>query len=398
MKRVLQILLIITMLFTSNVRAFEINSKNAILINLNEDTILYEKNSTENTKIASLTKIMTAIIVLDTVNNLDKKVTLTNEDFKGLAEEHAAVSGFKVGQTVSYRDLLYGLLLPSGADAAQAIIRNISGSKEAFVELMNRKAKELKMNNTHFVNATGLDEEGQQSTVKDVSIMFKYALKNEEFSKIIKSSSYLTSDQSMTLKSTIMPKKNKMDMKYLLGGKTGTTYDAGLCLATIASSNGVNYMLVTTNATYPSNDPLNFLDAKTIYDYYMNNYSYKILVKKDDNLVTIKTKDSTKAEIVFKSTKEIKKYLKNDYDKKDIKIKYSGKKELSYKDKVNEKVGKIDVYYKKEKVDTIDIVLKEKIKFDLKKYLISHIYIVLGICILLILTLLIVIKYLTVKH
>lgn len=390
MKRVLQVLLIISVLFINNVKAFEINSKNAILINLNEDTILYEKNSEENTKIASLTKIMTAMVVLDTVDNLDKKVTLTSDDFKGLREENAAVAGFRIGQIVSYRDLLYGLLLPSGADAANAISRNLSGSKEAFIELMNRKAKELKMNNTYFVNTTGLDKEGQKATVKDISILFKYALKNDEFVKIIKSNSYTTSDQTLTFKSTLKSKKDNLKMNYLLGGKTGTTYDAGLCLASIASYNDVDYMLVTTNAPY-GKDPLNFIDAKTIYDYYMSNYSYKILVKKNDKLVTIKTKNSTKDEIVFKSNKEVKKYLDNNYKKENVKLKYSGLEEISYKNKLGEKIGKVDVYYNNEKIDTINIILNEKLKFDLKKYLLNNIYIVI-IAIVLIIGLLIIIK------
>ena len=382
MKRILQIVLI-SLLFTSNVKAFEINSKNAILINLNDDTVLYEKNSKENTKIASLTKIMTAVVVLDTIDDLDKKVTITYEDFKGLAEEHAAVAGFTVDQTVSYRDLLYGLLLPSGADAAQAITRNISDSKEAFVELMNKKAKELGMKNTHFVNETGLDKDGQTSTVEDISILFKYALKNEEFSKIIKSSSYTTSDQKLTFKSTIKSKSKNLDMSYLLGGKTGTTYDAGLCLASIANYNNVDYMLITTNATYPSDTPLNFLDAKTVYEYYMKNYSYKTLVKKGDKLITIKTKNSTKDEITFKSNKEITKYLDKTFKIEDVKLEYSGLKELSYKNKVGEKIGKIKVIYKNETVDTIDIILNEKIKFNLQKYLMNHLLLIIGILLIL---------------
>lgn len=372
MKRLLQIILIVILLFTSNVKAFEINSKNAILINLNEDMVLYEKNSEENTKIASLTKIMTALVVLDKVENLDDKITLTNEDFKGLADAHAAVAGFKVGQTVSYRDLLYGLLLPSGADAALALVRNVAESNEKFVELMNNKAKELKLENTIFVNSTGLDQEGQKSTVKDVSILFKYALKNKEFVKIIKSNSYTTSDQKITFKNGIKSKAKSIGMNYLLGGKTGTTYDAGLCLATIASYNDVDYMLVTTNAPYPSNNPVNYLDAKTIYDYYMNNFSYKILVNKGDKLVTIKTKNSNPDEIIFKADKDIKKYLNNDYKKEDVKLKYEGKNVLSYKNKKGEKVGKVSIYYKDKKIDTVDIILKEKIKFNLKKYLRSN--------------------------
>ena len=388
MKKVLQILLIFFIFFTTNVKAFEINSKNAILINLNEDTILYEKNSEEKTKIASLTKIMTAIIVLDNIDNLDKKVTLSYFDFTGLAESHAAVAGFKVGQTVSYRDLLYGLLLPSGADAAKAIARNMSGSEDTFVKLMNRKAKELKMNNTHFVNNTGLDEDNEYSTVKDISIMFKYALKNEDFTKIIKSSSYTTSDQKLTFKSTV--KSKSKDMTYLLGGKTGTTYDAGLCLASIATYNNVNYMLITTNAPYTKTSPLNFLDAKTIYEYYMNNYGYKTLIKKNEKLITIKTKNSTKDKIVFNSSKEIKKYLSNDFKKSDVKTKYNGLNELSYKNKKGEKIGKVDIYYQNKKIDTINIYLEEKINFDLFKYIKNNI-IIIGIILLFILSLIVLI-------
>ena len=387
MKKIFKIFLIITVLFSINVKALEldINSNNAILINLNEDTVLYEKNSEEKTSIASLTKIMTAIVVLDKVDNLDEKIKLTYEDFKGLAEENAAVAGFKVGQTVTYRDLLYALLLPSGADAAQALSRNIAGSKEKFVELMNIKVKELKLENTHFVNPTGLDQKDGYSTVKDVSIMFKYAIKNKDFLEIIKTDKYTTSDKTLTFKSTLTSKKNNLNMDYLIGGKTGTTLDAGLCLASLATYDNVDYMLVTANTKYTKTNPLNFLDAKKIYEYFINNYGYKVLINKNDILVKIKTKNSTKDEIKFKAQKEIKKYLKNDFKKENVKIKYKGLKELSYKNKLGEKIGKVDIYYNNEKIDTIDIVLKEQIKFDLKKYIMNNKEIIIGILIGLIL-------------
>ena len=188
--------LFISLFLLTSVQALEldIHSTNAILYNTNDDKVLYEKNENERVQIASLTKIMTAIVTLDKIDNLDEKVTLVSEDLKGLLEENLVTAGFKVGQTVSYRDLLYGLLLPSGADAAKALARSIGGTEDNFVKLMNEKAKKLNLKETHFTNPIGLDDENNYSTVKDVSLMFEYALKNDDFKKIVTSSSYTTSD------------------------------------------------------------------------------------------------------------------------------------------------------------------------------------------------------------
>ena len=381
MKKILKIFSIIMVLMLSiNVKAVEldIQSENAILINLNDDSVLYEKNSEEQVSIASLTKIMTAIVVLDNVDNLDQKVTLTYEDFAGLIEQNAAQAGFRVGQTVTYRDLLYGLLLPSGADAAQALARNVGGSVDDFVILMNKKAKELGLEKTNFANVTGLDDENNYSSVKDVSIMFKYAIKNKDFMEIIKKSKYTISDNSLTFHSTIKRKIDNynLNMDYLIGGKTGTTYDAGLCLASIAKYNNVNYMLVTVKG--PQNgEPTSFIDAKTIYEYFMNNYSYKTVVDKTDVLVTLDTKYLEEDEISFKSPIKLDMYLDNSFNKENIKFKYKGIKEISNKNNVGEKIGKVDIYYNGKLLQSVDIVLLKKPKFSLKKYLKENIKIII---------------------
>ena len=253
--------------FLGNVKAidFDLNSKNAILYNLDEDTILYEKDSEKQTFIASLTKIMTAIVAVENVNDLDEKVTLTYEDFAGLIEADASVAGFYVGEEVSIRDLLYGWLLPSGADAAQALTRIVAGSREEFVKLMNDKAEELGLEHTHFVNETGLHDEEHYSTVKDVAVMFKYALQNPTLKEILSNPTYTTSNNSKSFFSTVMAYKNHYDleMDYLIGGKTGTTDEAGLCLATFAVGGNTNYLLVTTGA---EDDGGHIKDAKLIYE------------------------------------------------------------------------------------------------------------------------------------
>ena len=291
--------------------------------NLDENTILYEKASKEKVSIASMTKIMTAIVAMEHINDLDEKITLTNEDFYGLEEANASVAGFEVGQRVTYRDLLYGLLLPSGADAAQALTRNVAGGRVNFINLMNEKAMDLGLKNTHFVNETGLDEEEHYSTVEEVAIIFQYALRNEELKKIMTSSSYKISDNSFVVYNSIDKNKRRygIEMDYLEGGKTGTTYDAGLCLASIATWNNVHYMLVTARAPY-NEGPKNLYDAKTIYEHFMNHYGNQKIVEKKEKLLTLNTLYTKEDNVSFYAEKTLEKYLSNDFEKKDLKYQY----------------------------------------------------------------------------
>lgn len=371
MKRIIILTIILLSLFIPiNIYSldFDIYSKNAILYNTKEDKVMYEKNSTDKVSIASLTKITTAIVALENIKDLDEKVTLTRADFKGLVEANASVAGFRIGQEVTYRDLLYGLMLPSGADAAQALTSNISGSNDKFIDLMNDKAKELKLENTHYANSTGLDDSNHYSTVKDVLKVFKYALKNEEFKKIITTSKYTISDGSMTFRSTLS-KASALDIEYIKGGKTGTTGDAGLCLATLANYDDTDFILVTTGAE----DKLgNFLDHKEIYEYVRDNFDYTEVVNKKDILVTLPTKYLKEDTIDFTGDKNINMYLENDFDKNNLKYKYTGIKLITRKNKEGEKLGKVDIYYDKDKLATVDIILKDKPKFSIVKYLLDH--------------------------
>ena len=373
MNKIKLLLLLFILSFTLNVKAIEldINSKHAILYNLNEDSILYEKASEEKTSIASLTKIMTCIVALENIDDLDKKVKLTNDDFKGLREANAATAGFRVGEEVTYRDLLYGLMLPSGAEAAQSLTRLIAGSIPNYINLMNQKAKDLGCKNTNFINPTGLDAEGHYSTVEDVGIIFKYAIKNKDFLDIIKTKRYTTSNGRITFQSTIERAKNLhgLSMDYLIGGKTGTTGDAGYCLATIATYNNIDYMLITAKTIFPSTQPLNYQDAKTIYEYFMNNYAYHNVLAKGDKLVSIKTLYAKKDKVDFYSDEELEMYLENTYDKEKIIYKYTGIDEIPYDMEVGTKLGKVELYNGDTLLTTVEINLEEKMEFDLIKFL-----------------------------
>jgi D-alanyl-D-alanine carboxypeptidase (penicillin-binding protein 5/6) len=161
-------------------------------------------------------------------------------------------------------------------------------------------------------------------------------------------------------------------MSYLLGGKTGTTGDAGLCLATIAKKDNVDYLLVTVGAPYPSNGPTNYTDQKTIYEYFINNYSYKSIVDKGEKLLRIKTKYAKKDYVVINADKTIKKYLDNDFNQSKVKYKYTGKDIITLDMDKGTKLGKIDIVYNDKILDTIEVKLKEKQELDIGKYIGGH--------------------------
>lgn len=383
MKKTLKIIIILSCILTINIKAEELNiqSKNAILYNLTDGEIIYEKNSGEKIQIASLTKIMTALIAIENIDNINKQIVITKEDLKGIPEQNLVAAGFTVGEIVTYEDLLYGLLLPSGADAASAIARNTS---DDFIKLMNDKAKELKLINTRFNNPIGLDDENNYSTVEELLTIFKEALTKEEFKKIITSKEYTTTDGKLTFKSTIQrnAKKYGIEVPYIEGGKTGTTDGAGLCLASIAKDENINLILITAKAPYDKKGPHHIEDAKTIYDYYIKKYNNQKIVDKTKSFKKIKTKYIKENYVKLYPEKDIIKYLPDNYKKEDIILKYKGKNIIKYNDKG--KIGTLKIYYKNKLLDTQNIMIKRKYKFSLKKYIKDNLMIISIIIILLI--------------
>ena len=387
MKKILSFILIF-IIFIGKVNALnlDVSSKNAILYNMDSGEVIYEKNSDEKVSIASLTKIMTALITIENVENLDERVILIENDFEGLIEANAVTAGFTKGEVVTYRDLLYGLLLPSGADAAKALARLVAGSEEKFIQKMNDKVKKMNLKQTNFSTVIGLDDVNNYSTAKEVSLIFKEALKNKDFKTILTTKEYTTSDSKLKFKSTIQSnaKKYNIDIPYILGGKTGTTTDAGLCLATIAKANNVNYMLVTLGALYDKKAPHNIEDAKVIYDYFIKNYGNQKIIDKQKSFKKIKVKYSDQESLKLYPTKNITKYLENNYDKNNIKLVYNGKEEVTSFDKKGSKIGTLKIYYQDKLIDTQNIILNENLHFNILSFIKQNILIVAGILVLII--------------
>ncbi len=381
------LIIFLFLLIPININALEINSEHAILYNMNEDMVLYEKDADTRTYIASLTKIMTTIVAIENIDDINETVTIPYEGLEGLW--NASVAGFKLGQKATYKDLLYGILLPSGADAAKTIAYYIAGSEEKYVDLMNQKAKDLGLTNTHFANTTGLDIDNHYSTVREISIILKYALQNEIFKEIYTTNTYTTSDNSLTFKSVFSNYLTRYGItnKYIYGSKTGYTTLAGYCLSTIAHYNGVEYMLITTNADGTSNYPLHVMDANMIYDYYINNYHYLNIVNKNDTLITLDTKNSKEDKLEIKSNETISKYLKNNITKEDFVFDYKGLDTIDYFTKKGQ-IGTLDIKRNNEVLETIPIMYNGELSFSFISLYLDNLIISLPITFILLILLL----------
>jgi D-alanyl-D-alanine carboxypeptidase (penicillin-binding protein 5/6) len=250
-----------------------LNSPNAILISLTGGEVLLEENATERVYPASLTKIMTAVVALENLSDLSETYTLPKTIYARLWEANASQAGFQPEETVALEDLLYGLLLSSGGECALGLAQRVAGSEQAFVALMNEKAKFLGMDGTHFENTTGLHDEDHRSTVRDMGILFEYALQNPTFYAIITAKSRHTrptdiNPRGITLTSTLFSKTASADFPggTILGGKTGYTAEAGQCLASLAETGGESYILVTCGAPGDNNtQTLHIDDAKAVF-------------------------------------------------------------------------------------------------------------------------------------
>ena len=176
-----------------------------------------------------------------------------------------------------------------------------------------------------------------------------------------------------------MLKKNNLNMDYVMGGKTGTTENAGICLASIANANGTNYMLITTGAPQENNQPYNFLDTQKIYDYFIKNFQKQIIVEKGSLMLELPTIYAKEESVSFEVPESIEKYVSTSFQKDQIQYKYFGMEEIKYDTPLMTKLGTVQIILDGEILREIEIILNQNIHFDLWKYVKSNPVIIVGI-------------------
>lgn len=266
--------------------ALSLHSEYAYVWNVEEQMPLYEKASHERMYPASLTKVMTTLVALDELSDLDEVILMSADLFVGLAEEGASVAGYQIGEEATVRDLLYGILLPSGADAARAIAKRVAGSEAAYAEKMNEKAQALGMKDTHFVNTSGLHEDAHYTTAYDLSLLLEAALKNETFQELFGAVSYHSELGNHTFYSTRLSGLSNAGIQndFLTGSKTGFTLEGGLCLAASMEVNGAHYLIITGNAGNEFASGEHIRDAYRIYQYLQDHYQLMQIHQKLDSI------------------------------------------------------------------------------------------------------------------
>ncbi len=242
-----------------------------VVMDMDTNRVLYGSNENQARLIASTTKIMTAMVVINNAN-LDDIVTIDQSILKSFG------SGIyiEIGEKMSVRDLLYGLLLRSGNDAAIALSVYVGGSEDGFALLMNQLASSIGMSNTHFINASGLENEngeGNMSTAKDMGKLMSYAMQNKEFQTITKTYHHIV---KTNFKTYDWYNKNKLlkQYKYTTGGKTGYTEKAYRTLVTSATKDNKNLTVVTLN----ERDDFNIHES--LYEEYFKKYKLVNLIEK----------------------------------------------------------------------------------------------------------------------
>lgn len=257
---------------------FDLDSKYAILVEQDSGKILYTKQAKKRIHPASLTKIMSVYLALQSISDENMIVQVPANIFPKLEAENASVAGFQPNENVRIKDLLYGALLPSGADACITLAQTIDGSEDAFVKRMNETAKQLGMHDTHFTNCAGLDDDQHYSSVYDLQLLLREALKNDTFAEIFHTKSYVVEGDTVnptgfTMYGTMWQTMDIHNLysDSLLGGKTGYTPDAGLCLASQGSVNGKHYLFVSAGADGDAETkPYHILDAIKVYEKLIN--------------------------------------------------------------------------------------------------------------------------------
>ena len=244
-----------------------LTSKSAAVLDLESGQIVYARGTRRRAP-ASLTKLMTALVTVETTSDLEQRASLSSQCYSNLIAANAAMAGFAPGEAVTIRDLLHGLLLSSGADAADALAEFVSGSEADFVEQMNNRAKALQLDDTHFTNAWGMDQWGMYSTASDIALLLDAALKNDLLRGILTTPTYCT-ESGLELSSTLLACGQDLSLAQgrILGGKTGYTEAAGLCLASFAEIGGREYIVVTMGADgNHTTSPYHIQDTIVLYN------------------------------------------------------------------------------------------------------------------------------------
>lgn len=335
--------------------------------------VLYSKNADARRFPASTTKVMTALIVLEKVDNLAQTVEVLDEDFDDVAFD-SSKAGFLPGEQVPVLDLLYGLLLPSGNEAANTLARYVGGdgAKEEFVRMMNARAKELGCTNTRFVNPNGLHDENHYTTARDLYTIAREAMKNDTFQEIANTAQKTLQETNKTPERGGKPLKvlttNMLIFSrnqavqyyaYAKGVKTGYTSQAGYCLVAASEKRGGKLLSVMLGCEKPQGaaHAVSFAETKRLFDWGYDNFATMELIEKGETVTQIEVRLSTEDDqLVLVTRDSLSGTVPKDIDLNDITRKLEIPASVDAPIKAGDKLGYMEISYNNVDYGTVDLV------------------------------------------
>jgi len=358
LKKIISILLIITSFGFTKIYAEDplkdLSGKSLLLMEADTGTILYEKNADEKLPIASVTKIMTMLLIMEAIDS--GKITL--DEMVTVSERAMSMGGstmfLETGEELSVSDMLKGIAVASANDGAVAMAEHISGSESSFIELMNKRAKELGMENTNFVNTNGLDDENHYSTARDVAIMSRELIKHKKIFEYTTIWMDSLRDGKFQLANT-----NKLIRFYngANGLKTGSTSKAMCCLSATALRD--NMQLIAVVLAAPTSKE-RFAAASGLLDYGFANYSVNKAVEAGEEISKVKVLKGEAEEVLVATEKEINILLKKG-EQGEIERKIDIPESLTAPIEKGTVVGKIEFILNDETIDSVNIITTQAI-------------------------------------
>lgn len=340
-----KVILFFVILFLSYQNVYAMSAQSAIVMDADSGRVLYEHNAYEKRGIASTTKIMTALVVLENCK-LDDVVTIS---YKAASTEGSSMY-LMPNEKLKVEDLLYGLMLNSGNDAATALAEHTSGNVENFAKLMNEKAKEIGMKDSSFANPHGLDNENHYSTAYDMALLTKHAMKNETFKTIVGTHKKIA-ETNNEQKYKYLTNHNKLLSMYewCKGVKTGFTKKCGRCLVSYSEKEGVKLIAITLNAPDDWNDHIG------LYEAYFSTYNRYNIINNNDYICSINVENSDEKNLKLYSCKAINLTLTED-EYKNINIEYEYPDSIKAPIYIGQTVGKVNIMLDNKIIASTDLV------------------------------------------
>ncbi len=358
------------------ITGYEFHTKAAMLISMDTGDVLYALNENERMYPASITKLMTAIVMVENIKDLDTEYVTYSKDAQDLILGSGSVvyagNGLVIGEKMRARDALASLLIASDGDVCYAIAEYVGGTIGEFVDMMNAKAEEMGLKNTHFMNPVGLHDDNHYTTASDIYVFAKYAFDIPEIKEMASKATYkmestgIHAERTISNSNMMLNPNSSVYYKPTVCGKTGFTDEAGRCLVSVASDSGYNYMAIVLNSETIKGARNEFIDSANMYRWAFRNFEYKVVLGDSTPIDEMTVNLSSETDFVPVTIENgLEALLPKEANSSTISFKtHFNSESIDAPVAKGQLLGTADVYYAEEKIGTVNLIAANDVKVN----------------------------------